>query len=497
MTSATTPLPRPAPRRWISGRVVAAIAACGLALAIALLAGGPRGPLALAALSAAVVLLVMLVRPELATLAFVAGIYLNLPVVLPEFYGVPAIAAATIAALPLIPLGAYVIRRQPPLLNPVLGPILLYFVAMLVSAVATGEPEKSFEVIGVFLTEGLLIFILVTNAVRSMSTIRNVTWVLVAVGGLLGALSVLQTVSGTPGATFGGLAQIDPGAAQDPATAILEPDRLERLAGPIGETNRYAQIMLVLFPLAVSRIRAERGRLQRLAALGAAMLILAGTFLTYSRGAAVALALLLLVMLAWRLVRPAQVVVFGAAMVLIVVVVAPQYTTRVESLTGVEALFGGPQEADGAIVGRATSNLAALYVFVDHPITGVGPGRYADDYSRQYANRLGLRYFDTSRRAHNLYLEIAAETGLIGLGTFLTAVGYTFVQLARERRWWLSRSRGHAEMAGGFALALLAYMTAGLFLHLSYQRYLWLVVGLAAALIWILRAERARFEPQP
>ena len=35
-----------------------------------------------------------------------------------------------IAALPLIPLGAYVIRRQPPLLNPVLGPILLYFVGL-------------------------------------------------------------------------------------------------------------------------------------------------------------------------------------------------------------------------------------------------------------------------------------------------------------------------------------------------------------------------------
>ena len=41
-----------------------------------------------------------------------------------------------------------------------------------------------------------------------------------------------------------------------------------RLAGPIGEQNRYGQILLVLVPLAVSRIRAERRlALQSLAAV--------------------------------------------------------------------------------------------------------------------------------------------------------------------------------------------------------------------------------------
>ena len=43
-----------------------------------------------------------------------------------------------------------------------------------------------------------------------------------------------------------------------------------------------------------------------------------------------------------------------------------------------------------------------------------------------------------------------------------------------------------------FMLALLAYMTSGIFLQLAFQRYLWLLVALANATIWILTREMRR-----
>ncbi|HSL32690.1 MAG TPA: hypothetical protein VK871_03515, partial [Candidatus Limnocylindrales bacterium] len=50
-----------------------------------------------------------------------------------------------------------------------------------------------------------------------------------------------------------------------------------------------------------------------------------------------------------------------------------------------------------------------------------------------------------------------------------------------------------AAMAAGFMLALVGYLASGLFLHLSYARYYWLVLALAgAAATVILEVTRER-----
>jgi O-antigen ligase len=144
---------------------------------------------------------------------------------------------------------------------------------------------------------------------------------------------------------------------------------------------------------------------------------------------------------------------------------------------------------DGAILGRATSNLAALNVFADHPVLGVGPGRYQTDYSQAYANELGMRHFTTPRRAHNLYFEVAADTGILGLVTFLGVVGSTLVGLWRVRRRWMERRPEYAHLATALFLAVAGYMLSGFFLHLAYIRYFWLLMALANSAIWILRRE--------
>ena len=86
----------------------------------------------------------------------------------------------------------------------------------------------------------------------------------------------------------------------------------------------------------------------------------------------------------------------GLALTLLASATVPGFTERLDSLRGIAGLFNEGDSGyapDGAIVGRATSNLAAVGTFVDHPVIGVGPGIYYLDYSRLYANRLGLRYF--------------------------------------------------------------------------------------------------------
>lgn len=70
---------------------------------------------------------------------------------------------------------------------------------------------------------------------------------------------------------------------------------------------------------------------------------------------------------------------------------------------------------------------SALEMFIDHPLTGVGPSAYGTAL-REYRNPLLSR--DQLNEAHNVYLEVGAEMGIPGL-----VVG-GWLLLALVQAWW-------------------------------------------------------------
>lgn len=428
---------------------------------------------------------------ELAVLAFFLLLYANAPVVLTQVHGVPPPIAWSIVLLPAIPIVRFMlVERRPLPITPVLPFFLLFLGALALSAVFTGEPVTARKALSPYLTEGLLFFLIVTASVRTPRTLKRVVWMLLLAGALLGTLSIYQEFTHSYANELGGFARVDrlgQGGGFNIASSDLAPKDLRpRLGGPLGSENRYAQMLVVLVPIALIFALRERSLKNRLLAVIAGLLILGGVLLTFSRGGAVALGLVVVAMLVFRAVRVRHVAAIVAIAAAIVLAVVPSYVVRLTSLQGVTTLQSGQSStADNALRGRETENLAALYTFADHPLVGVGPGVYFRDYSRRYANKLGLRYLDSQRRAHSLYLELLADAGLIGLGAFLAVVGVALGGLRRVARGWRARQPELALVAEGLFFALLAYMAAGLFLQLSYQRYFWLLVALASSTIWV------------
>jgi O-antigen ligase len=250
----------------------------------------------------------------------------------------------------------------------------------------------------------------------------------------------------------------------------------------------------MLVPLAVFQAWSERRRLLRLAAYAVAILASGAVILTFSRGAAVAFALVVGLMALLRYIKPVQLLAVGVLAVSLLIAF-PQYADRLTSLSAiVDAVTGASDPtttADNSILSRATENLAALNVFADHPIIGVGPGQFSS-YYRQYADDIGLLSKAQDREAHNLYLGTAAETGILGLVCFVAVLLTTLWQLVRARRRWIGRRADLANMATAFGLSVVTYMTTGIFLHLSYARYFWLIMALAGAAALI-----ALREPEP
>jgi O-antigen ligase len=138
--------------------------------------------------------------------------------------------------------------------------------------------------------------------------------------------------------------------------------------------------------------------------------------------------------------------------------------------------------------------LAALAAYTDHPVLGVGPGQYAAYHSVRYQGlpEVSFREIPIPRRAHSLYLEIAAETGTVGLTIFMAIPLLLLMDLGRLRRALFARRPDLARLAASFTLMLLAYLGTGVFLHLAFERYYWVMIALAASVVGALERAAAQ-----
>lgn len=85
--------------------------------------------------------------------------------------------------------------------------------------------------------------------------------------------------------------------------------------------------------------------------------------------------------------------------------------------------------------------------------------------------------FATALSAHNIYLQVWASAGLLGLG------GLVAVAVATVRSGWATGAAARARpLALGLVAGYTSYLVAGLFQNTLWDRYLWLHVAL---LLWL------------
>ncbi|MEO5885423.1 MAG: O-antigen ligase family protein [Candidatus Limnocylindrales bacterium] len=478
------------PARWavVTGIATVALAGGTAALVVA-------SPLAaIAALGLGLLAMATVMRPAVATLFVVAALYSNAAVIAVRFHDVPFLVAAAVPALLLPPLAAFVIlERRHVVITSAFPWIGLFLFVQLVSGLVSADTATAFDTVVIFLSEGIGLYFLLSNAVRTREAVISIVWILLLVGAVLGGLTFYQDATGTYDDNYLGFAQKSEAVIGVDQTAFGDVTQV-RLAGNIGEKNRYAQVLLMLVPLGLFMAIAERRTWRRAVALGATALISLGVALTFSRGAAVGFALLLVIMFALGYVRPKHVVlvVIGVAVLFAAV---PAYGERIISLVAVSSSVSdtGITEADGAIQSRITEGLAAVLAFADHPIVGVGPGQFPGVY-REYAELVGIRVLASDRQAHNLFLGLAAELGLAGLTIFLIILGVTLRDLARARRAAAKIDPMLSALSTGFLLSIMTYLTTGIFLHMSFIRYFWMILALAAATAIVTMAVARRGE---
>lgn len=452
------------------------VLAMGVALSLVVSQKLALALLAAAALPAA---LALVRYPDLAVPGVAFVLYTNAAVVGVHFHGLPFIAAAAFPLLLCLPIARDVLLRgERILITPTFWLLLAFVGVQFVGALFAVQPERSVKSLLADASESMVLYLLFSNAIRTPKVLKNVVWSLIAAGALIGAIVGHQQLTGSFESNYGGFAQVTDATFATEGGEARQP----RLAGPIGEKNRFAQIMTMLIPLALFTGMAARTRLARVFAFGGLTLILIGASLGFSRGAVVGVGMMFVAMLAMGYVRWRHVGVVAAAVVVAGLAV-PQYGVRILSLVDVAKVTvsdGGVANADGATRGRLTEMWASTLVFGDHPFIGVGPGMNPVHYP-EYARLAGGKVTYEERQAHSLYPGLAAEHGVLGLALFTAMLYLTFRDLARVRRRWLRTNPELAAIATALIMVLIAYLATSIFLHAAYVRYFWFVMALAGA----------------
>lgn len=425
-------------------------------------------------------LFLILRSPDFIILFVAFVIYTNTSVVMIKFHGVPATLGYSLPLLLLLPfLWEVVVRKRKIKVNFVFVLMLVYFSILLLGSAFSRDISLALPSVINYVAEGLGLYFLLINTIRSPRLMKNIVWTLLIGGAIIGGLALYQQVTGTFDNNYWGFAQVMGRGFTTEETiqgVVVQP----RVSGPIGEKNRFAQVMLMLVPLGLFLAWGEQSQRLRYLAFSLTGLAFVGGSLAFSRGAQVGLLLLIAIMTFMRYIKVKQLLIILLGIILLVAAF-PQNAVRFTSLG---AIFtseeeGGLRSADGAIQGRATEMLAALLVFRDHPILGVGPGMFGYEMA-EYAKIVSLRHITTTREAHSLYPGVLAETGILGFVTLMTIFAYTLYSLAKSRRYWLERNNiKMANLSTGFFLAIISYMTTGIFLHFAYIRYFWLLIALS------------------
>jgi putative inorganic carbon (hco3(-)) transporter len=215
---------------------------------------GVLDPLVLLGAVAIFYLMIVLVKWPDYTILFVAFvIYTNAAVVLTKFHGVPPTIGYALPLLLVIPFVWQIIFNNQKLkFNFVFLLMVVFLSIMVLGAAFSRDISLSIPSVVTFATEGVGLYFLIINTVRSPKVLNRVVWTLLIAGGIIGALSLYQQVTGTFNNPYWGFAQVT--GRGFTAEETLQGDVTQyRVSGPIGEKNRYAQIMLMLVPLGLFR----------------------------------------------------------------------------------------------------------------------------------------------------------------------------------------------------------------------------------------------------
>jgi probable O-glycosylation ligase (exosortase A-associated) len=337
--------------------------------------------------------------------------------------------------------------------------LVIAFLGIAFTPIAAAPQDSLTVLLDTFL-KIVIIFVLMINLLNSKSRLRSMMKLSVVCGSALALFAIISYVNGN--------FLIQNRQSTGRVMGIVQ--------GMFGNPNDLALSLNVLLPLAVAFALCARGW-QRLFYFVCTAMLTVGVVVTFSRGGFLGLVAAGLVLL-WKLGRRNRglaVLAFVLATGFFLAVMPAGYSNRLTTIFSMEEDLTGSSQARRELLNRATE------VASNHLLIGVGMGNFHIYSIREQV-------------AHNSYLEIAAELGLIGLLAYLILILSPLRSLRRLEGETRNHQRGtlvgslqtpESEtyyLSVALQASLAAYIVCSFFGSVQYLWHLYYLVAYSFAL---------------
>jgi probable O-glycosylation ligase (exosortase A-associated) len=314
---------------------------------------------------------------------------------------------------------------------------------LILSLISSAHPELSFQSLEVYLKVVLFYFLLV-NIANTPQFIRATVWVII-----LSALSV----------SLYGLYQF---LSAPPVMGVLN-----RIVSTREDPNNLALTLVSVIPLTVALVTIEKRRMLKAIAALTGIVVFFTVPLTLSRGGFLALIAIVVLVVA-KMKRKKFALLILVLMIGLSLFILPATVWERAGTVGISSM-----EASARM--RMQLLKGGLEMFSDHPFLGVGIGNFIA-HSFQYSGLVPPQY------AHNMFLHVAAETGILGFLLFVAILYSSWRILRRVQSSTVGdRTSLYFQLAQGLEISLLGFCVAAFFLSQHFNKMLWIIIGLTAS----------------
>jgi hypothetical protein len=332
--------------------------------------------------------------------------------------------------------------------------VLLLLVAALLSVPFALDPAEAWPAFVDF-SKVITMFIVMVNVVRSENRLRAMIWLALIVGVVLSVYALNDYRLG----------HLD-----------VRGERIQGIiqGGLFDNPNDMALHLVTMVPLALGFLFVARGLSKKLLYGLCAVIMVAGTVVSFSRGGFLALVCASFV-LAWKLGRSNRmgvVVLFLAIGAIFFALVPPEYVGRLSTV------FGGSDWRGGSAGARQNLLLRSIVVALRNPVVGIGMNNF---------HTVSIH----DQVSHNAYTQVGAEVGLPALVLYFLFIWTSLKRMREiERETYDSRATSRVYyLAVGLQACLVGYMISSFFASVAYLWYIYFLVGYALCLHRLYKAK--------
>ena len=349
-----------------------------------------------------------------------------------------------------------------------------FFLTQVVATFTSQDVEASLVVLKAAAVDGIF-FVVVLLLTQLTARPWTVAAALVVPLAVISVLCLISLVAFNGAVSFGGFASLTDASGE----LITTP----RFGGPGMDPNFWGRNLILGLPLAGALIvRGFEHRAQRAVVTWTCCLLalLVGVYLTQSRGTMLATVVVFVVwvLASGRLARRRGLMSLPLlALLLLVPGVGNRLLAVFTDVSGAP-----PVHVDPSVLGRMAAGQSAWAMFWDRPILGNGPNSFASMLP-QYAGLVPTAVLHPPDAPHNLYAQLAAESGIVGLAGWAVFLGGFVVLLSiRITRLAAARQTSGRSLAAALMAAIVGWSLASVFLHMASFRTFAIVLALSGAL---------------